>query len=805
MTSLTFERLQEDPTKSQWQTVGSKGVPYGETPLKKITSGSDLYMDDYGLSTGSRYLFRITANNANGGSSKTSGWYYTTPPAVSNVSHVRLDDKTNIIYFSRDPRNIIMNIVKGFKIQCNTRELNDPNFASGWKDINKGSDYDAYAINPGESSPDTMSTKYTNVAIKHKNCSADTRYRYRIATYNFFDGASWNLVSYSDYSATNGDDPTYNTPLAPKSTSAAPNEDITEVTVKIVAQKAKSTTSTGSTADKVYIQRKIEKGSWSDVGESDGIDINSLAYENTKNGPTYTYIDTDILDILGKTVQYRAAFGCSQTTINGQPPASMMENHGKSAWSTGTEMALLAKPNKPNLIMPVDNQKIASDTPSVRMAWVHSPKDGTPQKAVELQVKRNSEEWTSITLSSQTTAFHDLPLIGYQPNDVVYWRVRTKGEHKDFSDWNQKSFKVLARPTLSITSITDMSEISILPLKVAYNYGDLSGELSSLTLNIEQDDDVIKSYEIDFASLETPNEYVLSDYIFDDDSDYTLALIAVSTSGLDVVTRVSITIKYTKMRLTKGFDLIATFDEDTGCSSVSIERTVDDVEQDAPEVEPSDDDDIITSDARVKQIYLYRLYENDSKLVDDPITVNLDDYDSATSFNITDKFCPINSDFEYKLLQVTERGEVSVSIGNVEHYETLWWYVYYGGDQVIKTRWNPQSSVSLGRPERQEVRYSGREYPVLYDSTANEETVSYSFALVRDDLARVYDSFSARETLDQFKDMMRNGGHGIWKSFEGDVFYAKFDFSYSSNYAESGVPQWSCSLSVSRIDEGGGL
>ena len=94
---------------------------------------------------------------------------------------------------------------------------------------------------------------------------------------------------------------------------------------------------------------------------------------------------------------------------------------------------------------------------------------------------------------------------------------------------------------------------------------------------------------------------------------------------------------------------------------------------------------------------------------------------------------------------------------------------------------------------------------MLYDSTANEETVSYSFALVRDDLARAYDSFSARETLDQFKDMMRNGGHGIWKSFEGDVFYAKFDFSYSSNYAESGVPQWSCSLSVSRIDEGGGL
>ena len=56
-----------------------------------------------------------------------------------------------------------------------------------------------------------------------------------------------------------------------------------------------------------------------------------------------------------------------------------------------------------------------------------------------------------------------------------------------------------------------------------------------------------------------------------------------------------------------------------------------------------------------------------------------------------------------------------------------------------------------------------------------------------------------RDVLEQFKNMMKSGGTGVWKSFEGDVYAADFDFSYSSDYTD-GLPSWQCSLNVTRID-----
>ena len=56
-----------------------------------------------------------------------------------------------------------------------------------------------------------------------------------------------------------------------------------------------------------------------------------------------------------------------------------------------------------------------------------------------------------------------------------------------------------------------------------------------------------------------------------------------------------------------------------------------------------------------------------------------------------------------------------------------------------------------------------------------------------------------RDELDNFRQMMRDGGRGIWKSGDGDVYDADFEFSYSSDYKGS---QWryNCTLNVTRID-----
>ena len=56
-----------------------------------------------------------------------------------------------------------------------------------------------------------------------------------------------------------------------------------------------------------------------------------------------------------------------------------------------------------------------------------------------------------------------------------------------------------------------------------------------------------------------------------------------------------------------------------------------------------------------------------------------------------------------------------------------------------------------------------------------------------------------RDELDNFRQMIRDGGRGIWKSGDGDVYDADFEFSYSSDY-KGEEKQWKASLSVTRID-----
>lgn len=801
---MKWERLKETLSSGSWSQVGSEYTvnAYSNTKPWYCT------LDDLDLDAGSRYKWRVSVanNNGSGGGEKTaikesSGWYYTNPPAVQNVSHVRLDDSTNIVYFSRNPRYITLHMIKGYRIEYNCRDTNDPWFNSGWTVLNNWSDYN---IHPGQSGG-SMTEQFENVAIKHTGCSKDTRYRYRICTYNraFDTSGDW---GWSEWSATSGDTPTYNTPNKPNKLSAVANADVSQITLTIEAARPKNPSSStiNTTADKIFIQRKGDNGTWVDIPSAEGIDIGSV--DVSSNGLKYTYVDSDIDDLLGQNVTYRAAFGCSSTTINGESPRQLEQNHGKSAWSSEETVSLLAKPNKPNLIMPVNDAKIVNDTTSVRLAWIHSPKDGTAQEDVKIEVKVNSGSWTNIsnnfTPEQKKLAYYDLALSNYQVNDVIHWRVSTKGAHKDFSDPTEKSFKILDKPTLTITTLSNFQTVSILPITIGWSYSDLSGTIAELYLDIKKNDKTLHTIKIDTATLPEPNRYVLSQYIYEDETNYTFSLRSVSTSGVDAMDEREINIQYTTLQLNNGYSISSSFDENTGYVDISVERVINDVEQEGDDGEYIDsfDDDTIVSNARVRKFYVYRVYNGIGELVQDAVqTINLDEYNDKTSFSFIDKLAPVNSDFTYKLLQITELGEVSVSYGLTQNYETLWWYVYWGENNIIKTRWNPQGSGSMTRPQRQEVRYSGREYPVIYDSQANEESYTYTFTILKDEPIENEDDLTGKEVLEQFKSMMRNGGKGVWKSFEGDVYYAKFDFSYSSNYSDM-LPAWSCTLSISRMD-----
>lgn len=214
-----------------------------------------------------------------------------------------------------------------------------------------------------------------------------------------------------------------------------------------------------------------------------------------------------------------------------------------------------------------------------------------------------------------------------------------------------------------------------------------------------------------------------------------------------------------------------------------------------------DQPDIVeTEDEVATDVYLYRYYRN-TKTYIGHFTPNFED-DETIVATIFDRFCPINNEFEYQLIQVTESGHISYSSVAVQ-FNTLYWYCYWGPtyDNVAKARWNPSGSASYSRPERQSVRYSGRQYPVVYDSDAIEETYSFSVELIEDDymIDNMGDDETALETIDLYRQLMLDGGVGFWKSFSGDVYFATFDFSYSVDYKDR-IKKYPCSLSVTRIE-----
>ena len=209
-------------------------------------------------------------------------------------------------------------------------------------------------------------------------------------------------------------------------------------------------------------------------------------------------------------------------------------------------------------------------------------------------------------------------------------------------------------------------------------------------------------------------------------------------------------------------------------------------------------------DEDATEAYLYRYYRGEKTFIGH-FTPNFEDEESVSA-SILDRFCPINRDFQYQLIQLTgqEGGERHISYSeSTFNFDSLYWYSYWGPsyDNVAKARWNPNGSASYSRPEQQSVRYSGRRYPVIYDSDAVEETYSFNVDLYEDDYMQDYmdDDETAWETIELYRQLMLDGGVGFWKSFDGDVYFASFTFSYTVDYTD-GIAKYPCSLNVTRIE-----
>ena len=569
-----------------------------------------------------------------------------------------------------------------------------------------------------------------------KTCQPNSYYKYRVKPCNSL------AISPMSYPDDNGTDATYNTPAAPERVTAVFQADGSVLLT--IDNRAR-------TATAMYVERSDDGGkSWT-------------AFESVDetNGVVTSYTDTSAI-ITGTSPKYRVR----------NYREGMEENEAYSAYTYSNSIIVLSKPLKPTTILPVQGTAIMMSAGTVRLAWVHNPQDGTDQEAAVIKYKLEDEaSWKTVNVGA--LSYYDLDLTDtyFSAGKKVLWNVSTKGAHASYSDESDTAnFAIYEKPSIKVTAPENGTAITNLPISMKYFYDDTSGTLDTLTLNIIKDDEIKQNYLIASGQQSGEYAYELKDYLFDNGETYALQLIALSTTGLQDDTTIGITVEYVSVRLKNGLLPDADFDDDTGYTTITINADVSDASEES-------DDGTLVVESAVKAAYLYRVVDDTRVLV----AAEISDGDQ-----ILDKFAPANKDFSYQLVMVAESGQIAIA-NAAYNFDTLYWFCYWAGGNIARARWNPKKSVKLNRPEKTQVRYSGREYAVSYDSAAMEETCDFTTVL------------TDQADLDQFIKLMRSGGRGVWKSFDGSVYNADFEFSYEADYTET-TKKWDCTLNVTRIE-----
>lgn len=478
-----------------------------------------------------------------------------------------------------------------------------------------------------------------------------------------------------------------------------------------------------NTAESVVIERSIDGGYWYVL--------------STETFPCYMYIDETAVAI--DSIRYRI---------------KNVNSVGESGYLESETVMIKSKPNPPSIINPVDGAVIDLEQESVRLVWRHNSTDGSPQAQAQLQYKIGSGTWETITKT--TESYYDLSLYGRSANEVITWRVRTKGSYAEFSEYSDEfTFKLLQKPEITITQPDNADVIDTLPLILTYDYDDNSGTLEELEIDIIKDAEVVKTY-VDEVKTGT---YSLEGFLFDNESVYGIRVRALSSSGLRADDLVSVVIEYSVTDAEGGL-LLSLYDDEDGYVYISAMRDITD------DIEPLE----------IEQAYLYRVHDGEREFLG---TIEEDN-------QIVDKLAPLNIDYTYEFLQLLDSGEILL-IRYENSIETDYSFIYFG-DEIFSAIWNQKFGVSMDRPERVEKRYSGRRYGVSYDSKAVKE--SCTFTTVLDD----------RNELINLKKLMRKGnGQGIWKSADGDTYHADFSLSYDTDIFEK-EQFWEVSLTVERIE-----
>jgi hypothetical protein len=139
---------------------------------------------------------------------------------------------------------------------------------------------------------------------------------------------------------------------------------------------------------------------------------------------------------------------------------------------------LLAAPAAPTGLGP---SVVRDATEDVVLVWTHNPVDSSPQSAFQVRHRElGAGEWTTETPVTSTTSSWTLAAGTYTNPDTVEWQVATKGAHADYSPWSATAtLPSSTRPTATITTPADATQVETSTLFVAWAYHDAEGSAQS--------------------------------------------------------------------------------------------------------------------------------------------------------------------------------------------------------------------------------------------------------------------------------------------------------------------------------------
>lgn len=127
-----------------------------------------------------------------------------------------------------------------------------------------------------------------------------------------------------------------------------------------------------------------------------------------------------------------------------------------SAFAESNTVQLLAPPNAPVDLAP--NGMPVDQGSALTVTWKHNPVDTTAQSQYEIGRRTsldNGVSWTSwVSQGVQTSGTQSgtIAAVNLESGSLLQWRVRTRGEHIDWSPWSVAQVAPSSRPAATITN-----------------------------------------------------------------------------------------------------------------------------------------------------------------------------------------------------------------------------------------------------------------------------------------------------------------------------------------------------------------